>query len=621
MPTTLQRRLPVGAEVSQEGAHFRVWAPRCKRAAIVLEHGGSFALDPEPGGYFSGLVTSARNGTLYRFSLDGSGMLYPDPASRFQPLGPHGPSQIVDSSLFQWSDSSWEGIRIQGQIIYEMHIGTFTPQGTWRAARAHIGELSDLGISLIELMPVADFPGAFGWGYDGVNWFAPTRLYGTPDDLRAFVDAAHAHGLGVILDVVYNHFGPDGNYLKHFSSEYFTARYGNEWGDAINFDGPGSGPVREFVTSNACYWITEFHLDGLRLDATQQMYDSSPEHIIAEIVRRSRVCAGRRHIVLIGENEAQQAKLALPAGQGGYGLDALWNDDYHHSWRVALTGRNEAYYSDYQGSPQELISSGKWGFLYQGQYYSWQKKKRGTAAFDLKAAAFVNYIQNHDQVANSARGERLSLLTSPGRLRAATLVLLLLPGTPMLFQGQEFGSLRPFLYFADHYPDLASSVQAGRAAFLDQFPSIREAGTHFVPGRPHDREVFECAKLDQHERQSHVEMLALHRDCIRLRREDEVFRQQRSDWMHGAVLGPEAFVLRFFGGDHGDRLILANLGRDLNLFPAPEPLLGSREHMSWARLLSSDDPRYGGSSRSPVNRQGIWNIPGHSAVVMYETPD
>ena len=414
MSTVLQRRLPVGAEPIDEGVHFRVWAPRRKRVDVVIEGSRAIALERESNGYFSGIVEFARDSMTYQFRLDGGDQLLPDPASRYQPAGPHGPSQIVSSKSYRWHDDRWRGIRIEGQVVYEMHIGTFTSEGTWAAASEVMPELAKTGISLLEIMPVADFPGDFGWGYDGVDLFAPTHLYGTPDDFRSFVDKAHSLGLGVILDVVYNHFGPDGNYLKQFSEHYFTDRYENEWGDAINFDGPDCGPVRDFFISNVRYWIDDFHLDGLRLDATQQIFDQSPEHILAAMTREARRAAGSRSIVLVAENEPQDAKLVRDAEHGGYGLDAIWNDDFHHSVKVALTGQNEAYFSDYAGTAQELISLTKWGFLYQGQYYTWQKTNRGSYALDLKPASLVTYTENHDQLANTAYGSRLNEQTTSG---------------------------------------------------------------------------------------------------------------------------------------------------------------------------------------------------------------
>jgi maltooligosyltrehalose trehalohydrolase len=610
------RKLPVGAEVTRGGVHFRVWAPASKHAAVQLISRGTtqtIALEEEADGYFSGLVPEARVNMLYKFQLDSGA--FPDPASRYQPQGPHGPSQIIDSTTFHWTDTDWRGAAREGQVIYEMHIGTFTPKGTWVSAMEQLPELARLGVTALEVMPVADFPGLFGWGYDGVDLFAPTRLYGTPDEFRAFVDRAHALGLGVILDVVYNHIGPDGNYLKQFSPDYFSSRYQNEWGEALNFDGTNSGPVREFFISNAGYWIDEFHLDGLRLDATQQIFDASEEHLLAAITRRVRAAAKGRSTYLVAENESQHSKLARPIEDGGYGIDALWNDDFHHSATVAVTGRNEAYYSDHSGRPQELISAMKRGYLFQGQWYSWQKKRRGTPASDLHPANFVNCIQNHDQIANSLRGFRLHQLTSPGRFRAITALTLLGPGTPMLFQGEEFASSAPFLYFADHNPELAKLVSVGRRKFLEQFPSVACPESTSCLANPESKETFNLCKLDFSERERHAHYYTLHRDLLTLRREDPVFHKPRPGGVDGAVLGNEAFVLRFFGDDGDDRLLLVNLGADLQLNAQPEPLLAPPEDTTWKLIWSSEDPRYGGFGTPPIGEEG-WRIPGQSTLVL-----
>lgn len=612
----MKRRYAMGAEVMREGGtHFRVWAPRRSCVQVVIEAPGELlhavALEPEENGYFAGFVRRAAAGSLYRFRLDDDSYLYPDPATRFQPQGPHGPSQVVDPHRYCWSDRDWKGVPRE-QVIYEMHIGTFTRQGTWEAAERELGELAAVGVTTLEIMPVAEFPGKFGWGYDGVNLFAPTRHYGAPDDFRRFVDRAHGHGLAVILDVVYNHLGPDGNYLKQFSESYFTDRYKNEWGEAINFDGPDVGPVREFFIANARYWIEEFHLDGLRLDATQQIFDASPTHILCEIGQAARRAAERRQIYVVAENEPQETRLVRPLDKQGYGLDALWNDDFHHAAAVALTGRNEAYYSDYRGTPQEFVSALKWGYLYQGQRYSWQKKRRGTPALDLQPANFVTFLENHDQVANSGRGQRLRLLTSPGRFRAMTAVLLLGPATPMLFQGQEYGSTRPFYYFADHHVELAKLVRQGRVEFLKQFPRLAASDMMTHSHDPSARSTFERCKLDLLERQAHPEIVALHKDLLRLRR--QLPARSRFD---GAVLGAEAFVLRFFAADGDDWLLVVNLGRDLKLREAPEPLLAPPLERTWAVKWSSEDWRYGGCGFAPLeNEVDNWLIPGEAAFVL-----
>lgn len=613
----LSRRLSIGAEaLPSGGVHFRVWAPRRRTVEVVIEGGSSFALQPEPAGFFAGLVDAAGAGARYRFRLDGGEQLYPDPASRFQPAGPHGPSQVIDPNHFTWTDRAWRGVHLPGQVVYEMHIGTFTPAGTWAAAMRELDELARLGVTVLEVMPVADFPGRFGWGYDGVNLFAPTRLYGEPDDFRRFVDRAHALGLGVILDVVYNHFGPDGNYLKQFALDYFTDRYTTDWGEAINYDGAHSGPVREYFIANAGYWIDEFHCDGLRLDATQNIYDASDSHILAAISHRVRVAAQGRDTIIVAENEAQETRLVRSVDEGGDGLDALWNDDFHHSAMVAMTGRHEAYYTDYLGHAQEFISAVKYGYLYQGQWYEWQEQRRGSPALRLPPATFVNFIQNHDQVANSGRGERCQQLTSPGRYRAMTALLLLAPGTPMLFMGQEFAASSPFLYFADQHAELATLIGRGRARFLAQFPSLATPEAQAALDDPCDPRTFELSKLDLSERQRHAAIYEMHRDLLRLRREDAVFSAPRAGGVDGAVLGQEAFVLRYFAEADDDRLLLINFGADLQLKPTPEPLLAPPAETDWAVLWSSEDPRYGGGGTAPLETDEHWRLPGHAAVAM-----
>jgi maltooligosyltrehalose trehalohydrolase len=576
-------------------------------------------LEAEGNGYFSGLISEARTSDFYRYEV-ASGA-FPDPASRFQAEGPHGPSQIIDSTVFKWTDAQWQGAGRSGQAIYEMHIGTFTQEGTWSAAQAELEALRDLGVTMLEVMPIADFPGRFGWGYDGVNLFAPTRLYGQPDDLRSFINRAHELGLAVILDVVYNHLGPDGNYLRQFATAYFTDRYTNEWGDALNFDDSGSEPVRELFVENAVYWIREFHFDGLRFDATQQIFDSSEEHVLALMARRIRAAAGARQVYLTGENEPQHAKLVRDPARGGYGLDALWNDDFHHSSIVALSGRNEAYYSDHHGRPQEFISAFKYGYLYQGQRYKWQKNRRGTLAFDLQPNNFICYIQNHDQVANSLWGNRLHRKAAPGQLRAMTALLLLGPNTPMLFQGQEFAASSPFLYFGEHNAELACFIAEGRAKFLSQFPSIASPGAADLLTSPEQESTFIRCKLKLEERETHHESYNLHRDLLRVRKEDPVIGKVDAGSYDGAVLDQCAFLVRFFSPNHGDRLLLINLGADLHLDSSPEPLLAPANEHAWTLQWSSEHPRYGGSGTPPVeSEEGHWNLPGHSAVLMVCQP-
>src|SRR5665213_202649 len=608
------RRLPVGAEIQpQGGVHFRLWAPAAKNVTIELDGQVSHEMTAEPNGYFAALIDGATTGTRYRFRPDGQEKAFPDPASRFQPEGPHGASEVIDPAGFSWTDRDWEGIAHERLVIYEFHVGTFTAEGTWEAAAQHLPALAELGVTCLEMMPVADFPGYFGWGYDGVDLFAPTRLYGRPDDLRRFVDRAHALGIGVILDVVYNHFGPDGNYLAAFSSAYFTDRYANEWGQALNFEGPDGLPVREFFIANAGYWIDEYHLDGLRLDATQQIFDASSDHILAAIERQVRTAARGRKTSIATENEAQNARMVRSPEAGGYGLDALWNDDFHHAAMVAVTGRSEAYYSDYHGSPRELVAAAKHGFLYQGQWYAWQKQPRGTPALDLTPTNLVTYLQNHDQVANSGAGLRGHQSASPGNWRAITAYLLLSPAIPMLFQGQEFCASAPFLYFADHQDGLSGLVRKGRGEFLVQFPSLAGSEMQRRIADPADPQTFRRCVLDAGERDGNHAALALHRDLLALRR--AIFAEGTLP-MDGAALGEHSFLLRYFAKDGNDVLLIVNLGRDQVVASIPEPLIAPIAGRVWRLVWSSEDPDYGGGGIAQPFANGTWRLPGQAAIVL-----
>ena len=621
-----QRRHPIGAEViGKDETHFRVWAPKAREIDVVLEDGTSsepifYPLTPEAGGYFSGAVNVGA-GSRYRFRVNRGENFYPDPASRFQPQGPHGPSCIVDPRQFRWADTNWPGVTLKGQIIYEMHIGTFTKEGTWCAAVEQLPELARVGITVVEMMPVADFPGKFGWGYDGVNLFAPSHLYGTPDDLRAFIDHAHSLGVAVILDVVYNHFGPDGNYLGIFSDDYLIREKENEWGNAINFDGPNSGPVREFFITNGRYWVEEFHLDGFRFDATHAIRDQSTEYIIGAVGRAAREAAGSRSILLIAENDLQEAKMAQPSREGGDDLDGMWNDDFHHSAVVALTSRNEAYFADYRGTPQEFISAVKYGFLYQAQARSWRKALRGTPTFGISPEAFVCFLENHDQIANTGSGQRLRFQTSPGRYRAMTAFLLLGPWTPLLFQGQEFGASSPFLFFADiGDASVRDAIRKGRAEWLAPFLSLTEDQAWRTLPAPDDPEVFASCKLNFSERKNNRELYALHIDLLKLRREDSRLRQQSSGGIDGAVLGPAIFALRYFSANNDDRLLLVNFGESHVLHPASEPLLAPPEGCRWEILWTSESPRYGATDSGAVTTSEPWALPAESAVVLKPVP-
>jgi maltooligosyltrehalose trehalohydrolase len=626
MPTSeaisVTRTLAVGSELQRSGGtHFRVWAPKRRSVDVAFfgedgrQSGKVMPLQAEANGFFSALIPDAIAGTRYKFRLDGTDS-FPDPASHFQPEGPHGPSMVVDHREFRWSDAVWRGVSIRGQVIYELHVGTFTPVGTYHSAKEKLPLLKELGITVIEIMPAACFPGEFGWGYDGVNLYAPYQHYGTPDDLRSFVDYAHSIGMGVILDVVYNHLGPDGNYLTQYSDDYFHREQATEWGDALNYDGENSEPVRDFFAGNVEYWIREYHFDGLRFDATQSIFDTSREHILAVMARRARAAAGEREIILVAENESQESKIARPREEGGYGFDALWNDDYHHSAITALTGLRRAYYTDYLGTPQEFISAVKYGYLYQGQRYVWQKKRRGEPALGMEPEKFVIYLENHDQVSNSRSGKRLHQLTSPGRFRAMTALTLLAPGTPLLFQGQEFGSTKPFIFFAHHNPELAKLVHKGRTEFLGQFPNLKTPNMMAMVPDPSLRGTMEMCKLDWSEWEQNPHMIALHRDLLHLRHSDPSFRAQSYGKVDGAVLAPQAFVVRYFVEAGQDRLVIVNLGADLHLQHAPEPLLAPPQGKFWQIMWSSEDPKYGGCGFVYPDTDENWQIQGESATVL-----
>jgi maltooligosyltrehalose trehalohydrolase len=611
------RKNPIGAEIAttpEAGVHFRVWAPAATKIAVVIDapEPRELALAAEPDGYAAGFVPGLGAGTRYRFQIDDRALVA-DPASRFQPEGPFGPSQVIDPGTFAWTDHAWRGIEAHRHVVYELHVGTFTPAGTWAAATAELAFLKTLGITTIELMPIAEFDGTYNWGYDGVDLFAPAHVYGDPTELRRFVDRAHALGLAVILDVVYNHVGPSGSTLGTFAPGYFRRDRGNEWGDALDF---GSAQVREFYLENAAYWIREFHMDGLRLDATQAIHDSSEPHILAELVTRVRAAAPGRRVWIVGENESQDAALLRD-----FGLDALWNDDFHHTARVAATGVIDGYLHDYTGSAHELVAAIRHGFLYQGQMYPWQRNPRGTGARGLSRARFVHFLENHDQVANLGFGERLGDVTDPATLRALTAVLLLTPSVPMLFQGQETGSRQPWVFFCDYRGDLAASVRRGRARFVAQFQRLATAEAQAACRDPCARTTFSACVLDPAERDFARPLVALHRDLLDLRRDDPAFTDPRDEAMDAAAIGDHAFVVRYFGeAPAADRLLVVNLGRTLRRATIAEPLIAPPAGTGWRVRWSSEDPRYGGHGTPPPFSRERLAIPAHAAVLFAPDP-
>jgi maltooligosyltrehalose trehalohydrolase len=608
----------LGAIVGQRGVTFRTWAPVQEEMYVVFDGGAEVAMTRDPEGYFSAHVRDARPGQRYWFKLDEG--LRPDPASRFQPEGPLGPSQIVDPSAYRWTVEDWRGAPpLHHNVFYEVHVGTFTQEGTWRAAEDRLEHLAELGVTTIELMPVTEFNGRFGWGYDGVDLFAPSHLYGTPEDLKHFIDTAHSRGLAVILDVVYNHFGPVGNFLRDFAPSFFGKP--GDWGDSINYDGPGSREVRAFVLENAAYWVAEFRFDGLRFDATHGIHDSSDEHIVAEMCAAARAAAGGRNLVLVGESEPQDTRLLRGSGVYRDGLDALWNEDWHHSTFVALTGRREAYFTDYQGTASELASMARHGTLYQGQWYSWQRQPRGGFAMGLPSCAFVSFLENHDQIANTGLGWRLYHHADVSEWRTLTALLLVGPQLPLLFQGVEVASPEPFVYFADHDAELAEAVRKGRLEFLSQFPGLATETMKSAIGNPSDEAAYRACKLrhrlDQRET---AWAIALHRDLLHLRRSDRVLSRVGTSEVTIESSAPTEHVLLVrYLSQGGDRLIVANLGDDF-LSPMNDPLLAPRPGHRWNVLWSSEQPIYGGSGALPLGEAGRWLLTGRAAAILSLVP-
>jgi maltooligosyltrehalose trehalohydrolase len=587
----------------------RVWAPDHQVVSVVIdEH--EWPLDDEGLGIFTG-IAPGRTGSRYGFRLSDSPTVLPDPASRSQPDGASGLSEVIDPLAFAWSDHAWRGRADDAHVLYELHCGTFTPEGTWDAATRELDRLVDLGVTTLQIMPANTFAGEFGWGYDGVFWYAPYHRYGRPDDLRRFVDQAHARQLSVIMDVVYNHLGPRDCVLGAYTTRYFTDRYPNEWGQPLNFDGEGSQWVRQLVVDNAVAWVREYHVDGLRLDATQQMFDSSPVHIVAELTTAVRAVAPDRPLLVLAENEPQDTALLRAAGQPA-GVDVLYNDDFHHTARVRLTGWREAYYSDYTGSSAELVACAQHGFLFQGQRSGWQKQPRGTPALHVEASRFLCFLENHDQVANShATGRRLHRLAEPGLLRALTTLVLLGPWTPLLFQGQEYGAPQPWVYFADHPGELGRQVREGRHAFMSQFSRLALGDESTFD--PIELRTFERCKLAGIPDDPYcAEWLALHRDLLALRHR----RRRLGACIRPLSAAPDADLLALRDDDPTDPWLLAvNLGSDRDIAGLAAPVLAPPRGRAWQLVWSSDAVRYGGSGMPPVEADRIL-IPGASAVVL-----
>jgi maltooligosyltrehalose trehalohydrolase len=510
----------LGATIEAGGVRFRVWAPVALRVELVLENRADFpvALQPSGDGFFQALIAGARAGTLYRYLVDGQGP-FPDPASRRQPLGVHGPSEVIDPRGFCWSDQAWPGVELADLVLYELHVGTFTPSGTFAGVRERLPALRELGVTAIELMPVADFPGQRNWGYDGVSPFAPARCYGSPDDLRALVDSAHGLGLAMVLDVVYNHLGPDGNYLGAFSPFVYSDNHHTPWGKAINLDGPHCAPVRAFFIENAMHWLHEYHFDGLRLDATHALCDESPRHFLADLAACAHSLPGPYRLI-VAEDDRNLATLVRDESEGGMALDALWADDFHHQMRRCLAGDSDGYFADFSGQALDIADTVKRGFFFRGQMVPRLGRTRGSDPAGVSAERFVFCIQNHDQVGNRALGERLHQQIAPSAYRASVALLLLAPETPLLFMGQEWAASSPFLYFSDHNPDLGRKVTQGRREEFKGFAAFSSPEARSRIPDPQDETTFMRSRLawDERAHQPHAAVLSLHQALLELRR-------------------------------------------------------------------------------------------------------
>jgi len=491
--------MPFGAEYLDNGTvRFRLWAPAAHSVRLCLGTSESKLQMPATGdGWFELITADAHAGTQYTLEIDRKHQV-PDPASRYQPLGVHRPSEVIDPKAFLWSDDKWRGRPWNEAVVYELHVGTFTPQGTFAGLESKLSYLSDLGVTAIEIMPVSSFPGDRNWGYDGVLPYAPAAAYGRPDDLKRFVNAAHHQNLMVLLDVVYNHFGPEGNYLPLYAPQFFTNRHKTPWGEAINFDGSGSPTVRDYFIHNALYWLEEYHFDGLRLDAVHAIVDDSQPDILTELADVvAKACAHDRHIHLVLENFRNAAHYLGGSDNKQPKYDAQWNDDIHHALHVLTTGETDGYYADYANNPAwHLGRCLAEGFSYQGDFSHYHNASRGERSADLPASCFISFMQNHDQIGNRALGERIGQVAAPDAIKAAMTCLVLAPSPPLLFMGEEFGADTPFLFFCDFGPDLAANVTQGRRSEFAKFATFASPEAQARIPDPDSRNTFMDSKLN-----------------------------------------------------------------------------------------------------------------------------
>jgi maltooligosyltrehalose trehalohydrolase len=591
-----------GTEIVSDGVRFRLWAPKHERIDIVIDKAEMrFSMTASQGGWHTILVPEAGPGTLYRFVLP-DGLEVPDPASRFQPHDVHGPSEVIDPQAYLWRTTAWRGRPWETCVIYELHVGALTYEGTFRAAVQHLDQLAALGVTAIELMPVADFPGKRNWGYDGVLLFAPDSSYGRPDDLKALIDAAHERQIAVLLDVVYNHFGPEGNYLPSYAPLY-TEGHKTPWGPAINYDAHGSDVIRELIISNARFWIEEYRFDGLRLDAVHAIKDDSEKHLLYDIAAHLRETFPDRHLHLVLENEENQASwLRRDAAGRPMFYSAQWADDVHHGLHTAATGEAAGYYQEYAGDIGKLARSLAEGFAFQGQIMHYRGRVRGEPSAGLPPTAFVSFIQNHDQIGNRAFGERIDTLAPAETVRAAAAIYLLTPQIPMIFMGEEWAAAQPFLFFCDFGPDLASVVREGRRAEFARFPEFRDPERAARIPDPCASETFTASKLAWEDAREgpHAQRLELYQRLLAVRRREIIPRLANMAGGSGRyeVLAHAAIRVTWKMADESILILCANLSSDpLVLADAPrgrliwvEGKLRDTSFDPWTVAWFIDDP-------------------------------
>ncbi len=549
---------PVGAWRDGNQTHVRVWAPEHAAMELVLEGGSGRDVRPlarDARGYWSGRFDDVQPGAVYRYRLSGDdNQVFPDPASRFQPEGVHGPSQVIDPA-FRWTDQDFRAPGADHLVFYELHVGTFSPEGTFRGVMERLPYIAQLGVTAIELMPVGDFSGDRNWGYDGVAIFAPARCYGTPDDLRRLVNAAHQHGLAVFLDVVYNHFGPDGAYANAFSPYYFTDKHRSPWGDGVNLDGPHSAEVRNFFMANALQWIREYHIDGLRLDATHALQDEGPRHFLEEFTTTVRGLANRE-VLFVAEDHRNLAQLVQPVEGGGWGIDGVWADDLHHQVRVHVAHDSEGYYEDFSGRAEDLATTIRQGWFFTGQRSKHMKEYRGTNPSVLAPRQFVVCIQNHDQVGNRAEGHRLTHDVDLPVYRAVSALLLTIPETPLLFMGQEWAAASPFLFFTDHNEELGRQVTKGRREEFASFKAFADPALRARIPDPQAEESFDRSRLQWNELDAppHASTLRLYQRLLGLRATSAALRNGDREAFDARALDDETLVIERRAGT--DRVIV-----------------------------------------------------------------